>query len=78
MLDDVKTANSANSWVCHLQHFSVAGQRTGFVSLCCPVQPMLRVGLEPGVFTFIDAGTESFLQALSLRIDVLYCAWESP
>ena len=32
---------------------------------------MLCVGLELGVFTFVDAGAESFFQALSLRIDIL-------
>ncbi len=62
---------TSNIRVRHLQHFSVTGQSTGFVSLGCPVRPMLRVGLELGVFTFVDTSTESFFQSLSLRIDIL-------
>ena len=56
----------------HLQHFSVTGQCAGFVSLGCPVQPMLRIGFKLGVFAFVDAGTESLFQSLNLCICLLY------
>lgn len=51
--------------------FFGTGQSTGFVSLGCPVQPMLRVGLELGVFTFVDTGMKSFFQAFCFGVHAL-------